>query len=80
MRNLLHTEYNKYISNFLKLKSDSTFKSFWNYIKSQKQDSVSKGTLKDNYDIVESTRDMAEMFNSQFFSAFTNEKNEGYAR
>ena len=71
VRNLLHTEYYKYINNLLEPENDSSSKSFWKYIKSRKQDSVSIGTLKDNGNIAESAKEKAEMFNGQFCSVFT---------
>ena len=73
VRNLLHTEYYKYINNLLEPENDSSSKSFWKYIKSRKQDSVSIRTLKDNGNIAESAKEKAEMFNSQFCSVFTKE-------
>ena len=41
VRNVLHTEYYKYINNLQEPESDKTSQSFWKYIKSRKQDSVS---------------------------------------
>ena len=76
MQNLLHTEYYKYINNLLELENDSSSKSFWKYIKSRKQDSVSIGTLKDNDNIAESAKEKAEMFNGQFCSVFNKEDME----
>ena len=76
MRNLLHTEYYKYINNLLEPENDSYSKSFWKYIKSRKQDSVSIGTLNDNGNIAESAKEKAEMFNGQFCSVFTKEDME----
>ena len=73
VRNLMHTEYYKYINNLLEPESDKTSQSFWKYIKSRKQDSVSIGTLKDNGRIAESAKDKAEMFNQTFCSVFTRE-------
>lgn len=69
----MHTEYYKYINNLLEPESDKTSKSFWRYIKSRKQDSVSIGTLKDNGRIAENAKDKAEMFNETFCSVFTKE-------
>ena len=76
VRTLLHTEYYKYINNLLEPENDSSSKSFWKYIKSQKQDSVSIGTLKDNGNIAESAKKKAEMFYGQFCSVFTKEDME----
>ena len=76
VRNLLHTEYYRYINNLLEHENDSSSKSFWKYIKSRKQDSVSIGTLKDNDNIAESANVKAEMFNSQFCSDFNKEDME----
>ena len=71
--NVLHTEYYRYINNLLEPESDKTSQSFWKYIKSRKQDSVSKGTLKDSGRIAESAKDKAEMFNETFCSVFKKE-------
>ena len=73
VRNVLHTEYYKYINNLLEPESDKTSQSFWKYIKSRKQDSLSILTLKDSCRIAESAKDKAEMFNETFCSVFTKE-------
>ena len=73
VRNMLHTEYYRHINNLLEPESDKTSQSFWKYIKSRKQDSVSIGTLKDNGRIAENAKDKAEMFNNTFCSVFTKE-------
>ena len=70
---MLHTEYYKYINNLLEPESDKTSQSFWKYIKSRKQDSVSIGTLKDSGRIAESAKDKAEVFNETFCSVFMKE-------
>ena len=70
---MLHTQYYKYINNLLEPESDKTSKSFWKYIKSRKQDSVSIGTLKDNGRIADSANNKAERFNETFCSVFTKE-------
>ena len=69
VRNVLHTEYYKYINNLLEPESDKTFQLFWKYIKSRK----SIGTLKDSGRIAESAKDKAETFNETFCSVFTKE-------
>ena len=73
VRNVLHTEYYRYINNLLEPESDKTSQSFWKYIKSRKQDSVSIGTLKDSGRVADSAKDKAEMFNETFCSVFTKE-------
>ena len=66
-------EYYRYINNLLEPESDKTSQSFWKYIKSRKQDSVSIGILKDSGRVADIAKDKAEMFNETFCLVFTKE-------
>ena len=48
--------YNRYVNNLLELESDKTSQSFWKYIKSRKQDTVSIGTLNNSGRIADSAK------------------------
>lgn len=55
--NKLHTSYHKYLNNQLDPEKVTTSKTFWKYIKSRKQDTMSIGTLKAEDKLAETPND-----------------------